>query len=177
VLFGFLEELDGPSDTKLSGGGHLVIRSLVTSAYESVPNLSFVVSSLIKANLIVLGLLVLHTVDHAVGQEARALPGSSSLVGAAGFAITAGSAWLAIRRSPIAPQVSTIVGALTAAGVLAIHILPSWWGWVSDPYWDFDTSFISWLSLIALLASALYLTAVGLRDQRLGHATPSPAAD
>ena len=123
------------------------------------------------------GLLVLHTVDHAVGQDTRALPGSSSLVGAAGFAITAGSAWFAIRRSPIAPQVSTVVGALTAAGVLAIHILPSWWGWVSDPYWDLDAGFVNWLSLVALLASALYLMAIGLRDQRSGHVTPSTAAE
>jgi hypothetical protein len=135
------------------------------------------VSSLAKANLIVLGLLVLHTVDHAVGQDTRALPGSSSLVGAAGFAITAGSAWLAIQRTPIAPEVSTVVGVLTAAGVLAIHILPFWWGWVSDPYWDFDASFVSWLSLIALLASALYLTAIGLRDQRYRRVRPSTAAE
>ena len=118
------------------------------------------------------GLLFLHTVDHAVGQDTRALPGSSSLVGAAGFAITAGSAWLALQRSPIAPEVSAAVGALTVAGVLAIHVFPSWWGWVSDPYWDFDASFLTWLSLIALLASALYLTAIGLRYQRYRHVKP-----
>ncbi|MEJ7876383.1 MAG: hypothetical protein WKF62_06955, partial [Solirubrobacterales bacterium] len=59
----------------------------------------------------------------------------------------------------------------------AIHILPSWWGWVSDPYWDLDAGFVNWLSLVALLASALYLTAIGLRDQRSGHVTPSPAAE
>jgi len=130
------------------------------------------VSSLSKANLIVFGLLFLHTVDHAVGQDTRALPGSSSLVGAAGFAITAGSAWLALQRSPIAPEVSAAVGALTVAGVLAIHVLPSWWGWVSDPYWDFDANFLSWLSLIALLTSAIYLTAIGLRYQRYRHVKP-----
>ena len=123
-------------------------------------------SSLTKANLIVLGLLVLHTLDHAVGQEARALPGSSSLVGVTGFAITGVSSWFAIHRSPTAPGIAVAVGALTAAGVLAVHFLPSWWGWVSDPYWDFDATFLSWLSLFALLASALYLTGTGLRYQR-----------
>ena len=129
-------------------------------------------SSPSKANLIVLSLLVVHTVDHAAGQEARALPGSSSLVGVAGFAIIAGSAWLALNRSSIAPEVSAAVGALTVAGIVAIHILPSWWGWVSDPYWDFDAGFLNWLSLIALLASALYLTAIGLRYQRYRHVRP-----
>jgi hypothetical protein len=36
-------------------------------------------STLTKGNLVVLALLVLHTIDHAV-QDARVLPGSSSLV-------------------------------------------------------------------------------------------------
>ena len=128
---------------------------------------------LTKANLLVLGLLVLHTVDHAVAQPARELPGSSSLVGAAGFAITSASAWLAIHRSPLAPRVSAAVGFLTAQGIVAIHLMPSWWRWVSDPYWNFDASFVSWLSLIALLASAVYLTVIGIRDARAGRVKPS----
>lgn len=33
-------------------------------------------STLTKATLLVLGLLMLHTVDHAVGQPSRDLPGS-----------------------------------------------------------------------------------------------------
>ena len=129
-------------------------------------------SSLTRANLLVLALLVLHTVDHAVGQPARELPGSSSLVGAIGFAIVAGSTWLALQRSPLAPRVSAVVGAITAGGIIAVHLLPSWWTWVSDPYWDFDASFLSWLSLIALLASSLYLAALGMRQQRLGNLKP-----
>ena len=129
-------------------------------------------SSLTRANLLVLALLVLHTVDHAVGQPARELPGSSSLVGAIGFAIVAGSTWLALQRSPLAPRVSALVGAVTAGGIIAVHLLPSWWTWVSDPYWDFDASFLSWLSLIALLASSLYLAALGMRQQRLGNVKP-----
>jgi hypothetical protein len=129
-------------------------------------------STLTKANLIVLGLLVLHTIDHAAVQDARQLPGSSSLVGAIGFALTAGSTWLALQRSPLAPEVSAVVGALTSVGIIAVHLIPSWWTWVSDPYWDFDAGFVSWLSLIALLASSLYLTALGLRYQRYRHVKP-----
>lgn len=129
-------------------------------------------SSLTKANLAVLFLLILHTIDHATGQPTRDLPGSSSLVGAAGFAITAGSAWLALNRSPLAPEVSAVVGSLTALGVVAIHLMPNWWEWVSDPYWDFDASFLSWLSLVGLLASAFWLTAQGVRYQRFRHVKP-----
>jgi hypothetical protein len=129
-------------------------------------------SSLSKANLAVLLLLILHTVDHAAGQATRDLPGSSSLVGALGFAITAGSTWLALQRSSAAPEVSAIVGSLTALGVVAIHLLPSWWTWVSDPYWDFDATFINWISVIALLGASIYLAVLGLRYQRYRHVKP-----
>lgn len=129
-------------------------------------------SSLTKVNLAVLGLLVLHTVDHAVGQPARDMPGSTSLVGVLGFVILATSTLLALRRSPLAPEVSAVVGATTAAGLIAVHFLPNWWGWVSDPYWDFDASFLSWLSLIVLFGASLYLAAIGLRDQRAQHVRP-----
>jgi len=129
-------------------------------------------STLAKGNLLVLALLVIHTVDHAVGQPSRELPGSSSIVGAAGFAIIAASSWLAIQRSPIAPEASAAVGALTAAGIIAVHLFPTWWTWLSDPYWDFDPNAASWLSLLTLLASAAYLTAVGLSYQRFRHVKP-----
>jgi hypothetical protein len=132
------------------------------------------VSSLTKANLLVFGLLVLHTLDHALVQDARTLPGSSSLVGVAGFAIAAASTWLALQRSPLAPEAAVVAGGLTAIGLAAVHLLPSWWTWVSDPYWDFDAGFVSWLSLIALLASSLYLMAIGLRYQRHRHVKPHP---
>ena len=122
-------------------------------------------SNLAKANLLVLGLLVLHTIDHA-GQVSRDLPGSTNLVGAAGFAISGASSWLALHRSPLACDVSAAVGALVTVGVVAIHLLPSWWGWVSDPYWDFETTFLNWLSVIALLAGGIYLMAAGLRYRR-----------
>ena len=129
-------------------------------------------STLSKANLLVLALLVLHTIDHAVAQPERDLPGSSSLVGAIGFALTASSCWLALQHSRLAPEVSAVVGALTGAGIVAIHLAPSWWPWVSDPYWDFDAGFVSWLSLIALLAASVYLTVLGLRYQRYRHVKP-----
>ena len=129
-------------------------------------------STLTKSNLLVLALLIIHTIDHAVAQPERDLPGSSSLVGAIGFALVAGSCWLALQRSSLAPEVSAAVGALTAIGIVAIHLVPSWWPWVSDPYWDFDANFVSWLSLIALLGASLYLTALGLRYQRYRHVKP-----
>lgn len=129
-------------------------------------------SSLTKVNLAVLALLVVHTVDHGLGQPARDLPGSTSLVGLLGFVILATSALLALKRSPLAPEASAAAGATTGAGLVAVHLLPNWWGWVSDPYWDFEASFVSWLSLIVLFGAAVYLTTTGLRYQRYRHVRP-----
>ncbi len=131
--------------------------------------------SLRSANLALLALLVIHTLDHAVAQDPRELPGSSSLVGALGFAITGASAFLAVQRSWLAPAVSLAVGVMTTVGVFAIHLMPSWSSWISDSYWDFDASAGSWVSLLALLAAALYLTYAGYRHVRHARLTePAP---
>lgn len=129
-------------------------------------------STLSQANLILFAVLLLHTIDHGAGQAGRDLPGSTNLVGAGGFAFTAASAYLALRRSPLSPEVSATVGVLTSVGVVAIHLMPNWWTWVSDPYWDFNAGFLSWLSVFAVLAAAMYLTYVGLRYQRYRHVKP-----
>jgi cyanate permease len=122
------------------------------------------VSALAKANLALFVLLALHTLDHAFNQPARDQPGSAALVGIAGFAIVAISMTLAVNRSPRARQASLAAGSVTVIGVFAIHLVPQWAGWVSDPYWDFDANALSWLSLTALLAAAIYVVAVAGRD-------------
>lgn len=136
---------------------------MVTAAFDLE---SGAMPSLRKANLAVLALLAIHTLDHAVNQEPRVLPGSSSLVGVLEFAIAFASTWAAFQRSHIAPGLSTAVGALTTAGVFAVHLMPSWWNWISDPYWDFDPGAVSWLSLLALLGAAVHLTFAGFKRFR-----------
>lgn len=121
---------------------------------------------LARANLLLFGLLIAHTVDHAVNQPARDLPPTGTLIGLAGFAIVAASAVLALRRSSSAPAAAIFAGFATAAGIVAVHLTPSWSGAISDPFWDFDANFVSWVLAIALLLGGLVLASVGARAMR-----------
>ena len=131
---------------------------------------------LIRANLLVLGLLIVHTLDHAVNQPARDLPVTGSLVAVVGFAIVAGAAVLALNRSRFAVAASSLAGLLTAAGILAIHLAPRWSEPLSDPYWEFDPNALSWILLIAPLAAALYLAYVAMRGSSGSRQPPLSAA-
>jgi hypothetical protein len=121
------------------------------------------VSRLLRANLLVLALLVAHVLDHSLNQPSRDLPASSGFVGIAGFLLVAASTQLAVRRNRHAAVAAAAAGTLTAIGVIAVHLLPRWWGFVSDPFWDFDANALSWVILIALLGAALLLAAEGFR--------------
>ena len=129
-------------------------------------------SKLARANLLVLGLLILHVVDHGANQPTRDLPGSSSLVGAAGFIVIAGSSLLAIRRSDLAAPASLFAAIATIFGFVAVHLLPNWWSWVSDPFWSFHPNALSWILLATPMLASLYLAFVAARD--LGVRSPQP---
>lgn len=130
-------------------------------------------SALARLNLVVMATLVAHTLDHAANQPARDVPASAGVIGVAGLVIVAVSAVLAIRRSPAAPVAALFAGGITALGIVAVHLLPHWWGFVSDPYWDFGANALSWaLALVPLLAGVALATA-GARA--LGR-PPSPVA-
>lgn len=81
---------------------------------------------LIRANLLVFGLLIVHTLDHAVNQPARDLPVTGSLVAVTGFAIVAAATVLALNRSRLAAPASAVAGLSTAAGIVVIHLAPRW---------------------------------------------------
>jgi hypothetical protein len=132
------------------------------------------VSRLARANLILFALLIAHTLDHAFNQPSRTLPASADFIGIAGFVLVAASATLALRRSPLAPQASFLAGSLTALGVVAIHLLPDWWGFVSDPFWDLHANALSWLILLGLLAAALAVAAAGAAELRRVPAAGTP---
>lgn len=139
-------------------------------------------SALAKANLLVLVLLVAHTLDHAINQPSRAQPESAALVGLLGFVIIGASSVLAIRGSKRAPLASLFAGMVTFWGVVAVHLAPQWWEWLSDPYWGFATNAGNWISLVALLAAAAWLEVAGIRALAgatgradLGHADNAAA--
>lgn len=126
---------------------------------------------LIRLNLLLFALLVVHTIDHAVNQPARDLPATGSLVALAGFAIVAASAVLALRRSPVAAAAAVITGLATAAGLLAIHLTPRWYDAVSDPLWDFGANAVTWALTLAPLVAGLALAAAGSRELQSRPAT------
>ena len=76
------------------------------------------------------------------------------------------SSFLAVRRSPLAPAASVLSGGLTAAGIVLVHLLPMWWGFVSDPYWDFGANALSWALVIAPLAVGIWVAVVGARSHQ-----------
>lgn len=131
-------------------------------------------TKLARLNLLLFALLAGHVLDHAVNQPQRDLPATGGAIGLLGFLIVAASATLALRRSPLAPAASAVAGALTAAGFVAIHLLPSWSGAISDPYWDFDANALSWLLLVAPLLASIALAVAGARAALDPGAVASP---
>ncbi len=130
-------------------------------------------STLAKLNLLLFVALIAHTIDHAVNQPARDLPVTGSIVAVIGFSIVALSTVLAVMDRPQAPVAAIFSGLATALGIVAIHLAPSWYSQVSDPYWDFAANAISWALLIAPLAAAVALVAAGVQLRR-GQAQARP---
>lgn len=122
-------------------------------------------TSLARLNLLLLATLVAHTLDHGLNQPARELPASADAIGAAGFAIVAISSVVAIRRSAAAPAVSVVAGTATVLGLLAVHLTPSWWGFVSDPLWGFGANGLSWLLALLPLALGVSLALLGAKSE------------
>lgn len=119
---------------------------------------------LIRLNLLLFALLIVHTLDHALNQPARELPATGSIVALAGFALVAAATVLAVRHSPAAPAASVFSGLATALGLVAIHLSPRWLDAVSDPLWGFGANPVTWALTLAALATALALAAFGARE-------------
>lgn len=121
-------------------------------------------SRLARAELILFGLLVLHTVDHAVNQPARELPEGSGVVGVAGFVLVAVAVLFALARSGLAAPVGLIAGAGTVLGFAVVH-LPGL-GPLADPYADFDANALSWVLLLAPIAAAAWVAVLAAGEIR-----------
>ena len=120
-------------------------------------------TTLAKLNLLLMAALVAHTLDHGLNQPARTLPASADVIGILGFAIIAVSAVLAIRRSPAAPLASLVAGSATVLGLLAVHLTPFWWSFVSDPLWDFGANALTWALTLVVLGLAATVAIAGAR--------------
>lgn len=130
------------------------------------------IRELVAADLVLVALLAIHTLDHVLRQSAT-VPAATAAAGTAGFAAALAALGLAALGHRWAPAVSAFVGLVTAAGFVALHVLPEWSAF-SQPYADIDVDALSW---VAMAVPALAGAGVGALALRLVRAQrPSTAA-
>jgi hypothetical protein len=126
--------------------------------------------ALVRPSAVLLALLVVHVADHTLRQD-RAVPGELSFLGSTGLIAAALVLALALRRRPEASALAVIVGAGTAVGFAAVHLLPHW-GAFSDPYPAAHLDALSWASMLASLLAGAWLALAGVREARLSGVRP-----
>ena len=118
-------------------------------------------SALVAGNLMLVGLLVLHSLVHIVRQTAS-VPAEAAVAGTAGLAAAIGALSLSAARSRWAPAATALVGLATAAGFVAVHVLPEW-SVFSQPYADIDVDAVSWVGMLVPAAAAAGVGVLALR--------------
>jgi len=118
-------------------------------------------SALVAGNLMLVGLLVLHSLDHIVRKPAS-VPAEAAVAGTAGLAAAIGALSLSAARSRWAPAATALVGLATAAGFVAVHVLPEW-SVFSQPYADIDVDAVSWVGMLVPAAAAAGVAVLALR--------------
>jgi len=122
-------------------------------------------SELAAANLLLIALLVVHTLDHTFRQAAQ-VPAEAALAGSVGFVAAVGALLLALMGNRWAAALTGLVGLATAAGFVAIHVFPEW-SVFSQPYSDIDVDALSWTAMLVPALAAAGVGALGL--SRLTH--------
>ena len=108
---------------------------------------------LIGALVMLLGLLVVHALDHSLRQSAP-VPAEASTLGTLGFVVTGVALALAVLGSRWAWPLTTLVAFGTFVGFLAVHVAPDW-GPFSQPYADIPVDALSWAAMIVPALAAL----------------------
>jgi uncharacterized membrane protein len=121
---------------------------------------------LVPANLLLVGLLVIHALDHSLRQDAS-VPAAGQTLGIVGFVAALGSLGLAAAASRRAPIATAVVGFSTAVGFVAVHVLPNW-GPFSQPYENLGVDAVSWIGMLIPLLGAALVGGIGLRAARTG---------
>ena len=129
------------------------------------------IDRLARSELLLFGLLALHTVDHAVNQPSRDLPAGSGAIGIAGFALVAVAIVAALFRTRGAAPIGLLAGAGTLAGFVVVH-LPGF-GPLADPFADFSPNALSWVLLIAPMVAAVLVAVVAWDEMRSPRARPA----
>jgi hypothetical protein len=111
---------------------------------------------------------LLHFADHV--RQGRALPVSVTAPGTLSLLVAVALLVLALRRQSVAPLLATALGWFIAVGVIAVHLLPPW-GAYSDSYLPLHLDVLSYINLGVLIATAVGLAVVGMREQRRRRGT------
>ena len=126
---------------------------------------------LIAVLAMLLGLQVIHALDHTLRQSAP-VPAEASTLGTIGFVAIGTALVLAVMGSRWAWAATTLVALGTFVGFIAVHVLPDW-GPFSQPYADIPVDALSWVAMLVPAAVAL---GVGLFAVRAGgQARRSPS--
>jgi hypothetical protein len=81
---------------------------------------------------------------------------------------------LTLRGHRLAPLAAAVVGLWTVFAVAASHLAPHWSA-LSDPYADNDLDVVSWSLMLAVIAVAAVLGAIGLGTSRRRLADERPS--
>jgi hypothetical protein len=117
---------------------------------------------LVGANLLLVAVLVIHTLDHALRQTAT-VNTAGQLVGLLGFIVAISSLALAMTGGERSPLVTAVAGIGIGLGFVAVHLLPHW-STFSQPYSSIPVDTVSWFGLIIPALAAFGVGIVGLRQ-------------
>jgi len=120
---------------------------------------------LIAGNLLLVALLVVHTLDHVLRQDAP-VPSATAFAGLAGIVAAVFALGLALAGHRRAPAGTAFVGIATAVGFVALHVFPEW-SVFSQPYADIDADAISWTAMIVPAIVGAGVGTIGVRAARL----------
>lgn len=123
---------------------------------------------LIAGLAMLLGLLIVHALDHSLRQSAP-VPTEASTLGTIGFVVTGAALVLALLGSRWAWPATVLIAFGTFAGFVAVHLVPDW-GPFSQPYEDIPVDALSW---IAMLVPAVVAFGVGVWAARASSARPA----
>jgi H+/gluconate symporter-like permease len=119
--------------------------------------------TLLAANAILLLAIALHDLDHV--RQARGVEGPVIAIGILGDVAILTSLTLAAIRHRAAPMAAVVVGFATAAGFVAVHLVPDW-GPLADSYVQAPVDGLAWLAAIVPIPVALVLGFAGLNALR-----------
>ncbi len=118
---------------------------------------------LIAVLVMLLGLMVIHALDHTLRQSAP-VPTEASTLGTLGIVVTGAALVLAVFGSRWAWPLTTLVAFGTFAGFLLVHVAPDW-GPFSQPYSDIPVDALSWVAMLVPAAVALGVGVFTLRSR------------